>query len=1442
MYQVNSLGICIGASSISVVRLSSTTDGIIKKSSETIYHSGNPKTFLENLLKKEIAAKISITGRKFRKFCNLTSISEAEAIEYSLEQTCSDCDIVVSAGGENFVVYVLDEKRKISKVLTGNKCASGTGEFFLQQLKRMDVDLEDAGLFGETGNPYNISGRCSVFCKSDCTHALNKGIPKPDVIAGLSKMMAQKIIELTSRVTHKKAMIIGGTSKNKGMIRYLTEHFENISIPEEASYFEAMGAALYALKNETIELNKNKIFKEGHTNFTFHKPLKQFLPYVDFKKLNRSSAVENDECIFGLDVGSTTTKAVLLRISDSAVLASEYLRTNGDPVKASVECYSSIDNQVKKKIRITGLGVTGSGRHIAGLHAMTDGVINEIIAHATATIFFDKDVDTIFEIGGQDAKYTHITSGIASDYAMNEACSAGTGSFLEEAARESLALDYLEIGDIALNSTRPPNFNDQCAAFISSDIKNALHEGVSKEDIVAGLVYSVCLNFTNRVKGNRPVGKKVFMQGGVCYNKAVPVAMAALIGKEIIVPPEPGLMGAFGVALEVKKRIELGLLKKKNFSLTELINRKVEYDKEFVCAGGKEKCDRKCQVSIIKIEGQKIPFGGACDKYYNSGIEKTEYAADLNLVALRQKLVFEKYARPFAIKLDAPVIGISKSFLTNTLYPLFYNFFSSLGCKVVLGDDPKPSGIDKKEAAFCYPVELAHGFFQDLIDKKPDYIFMPHISEIEVPGETFYKKTCVLLQSEYYYLKSTFKNEIEGLRFLNPVLDFASGYDSAEQEFLSMAAELGKSKKEGKEAYKFACEQLYKMFDEFKSAGREALEKLKTDKNGFGIVLFGRAYNSFTKKANLGIPQKFTSRGVTIIPCDFLPYDDMESYSHMYWGTGHQIVKAARFVKENDNLYATYITNFSCGPDSFLIGYFRGIMGEKPSLTLELDSHSADAGINTRIEAALDIIKSYREIKKLKLPTEIHVNGFLPLKVKDSFTIIDSDNKEISIKDKNVKMLIPSMGKIATEAFAAAFRHVGVNSEPLPVYENSTLIAGRGNTTCKECLPLILGTGSFMEYYEQRSNPEEKSLYFMPKGDGPCRLGQYHVLQNDIIKNKKLRNFGLYSLTDSDSYGGLGNEFTLRGWTALTISDVAKDIYSTLLALAVDKKQAVEIFETEWAKIILSLEKDDSKTVIKKLEAFSSVLSKIRLSEPFEHSKKIALVGEIFVRHDEFSRIDLIERLAEKGFVVKTAPICEYVYYSNYLAKINHPELSSNPVERFKFTLREYFQRDVEKKIKRNLAKSNLVEYDLIEVEDVINHSGHLIDKRMEGEAILTVGNGLRDIKHSVCGVVSIGPFGCMPSRVAESILNVEMSTEEENLPFLAIETDGNAYPQIIQSKIEIFMLQAERRHEKMLKNELNENDGRILNAIKLIGKSFRNAGNKPNRTAPGYDDALLEQ
>ncbi len=332
-----------------------------------------------------------------------------------------------------------------------------------------------------------------------------------------------------------------------------------------------------------------------------------------------------------------------MRESDNGILASVYIKTLGDPIKAAKACYASLREQLAAPVEIIGLGVTGSGRQIAGLHALTGSVYNEISAHAAAAVYFDPEVDTIFEIGGQDAKYTHIINGVPCDYAMNEACSAGTGSFLEESAAEYLNIDVRQIEGVAMKGGSPADFNDQCAAFIGSDIKTAMQENIETENIVAGLVYSICKNYLNRVKGSRFVGQKIFMQGGVCYNKAVPIAMAALLGRNVVVPPEPGLMGAFGIALMVKDKLRSGVIEEKHFDLDQLVQREVDYEQPFTCKGGNTGCDRKCTISRIRIEGEAHPFGGICGRY--SGIRSQgRNARSNNLVRLREEMVYGEFS------------------------------------------------------------------------------------------------------------------------------------------------------------------------------------------------------------------------------------------------------------------------------------------------------------------------------------------------------------------------------------------------------------------------------------------------------------------------------------------------------------------------------------------------------------------------------------------------------------------------------------------------------------------------------------------------------------------------------------------------------------------------------------------------------------------------------
>ncbi|TCK98578.1 putative CoA-substrate-specific enzyme activase [Natranaerovirga hydrolytica] len=1438
---MKSIGICVGASSVSYVIANKELDNIHITKHQSLHHEGHPLNVLNNLFETinfSDIDKIAVTGRKFKSLVNASILSEPEAVEYALsfeKDLYKNVNLVLSAGGETFMVYEVDANGRIIDVFTGNKCASGTGEFFLQQIKRMGLSLDEA-MDSESDKCYKVAGRCSVFCKSDCTHALNKGTPKEDVINGLCEMMSKKLYELTKKSDSSVGLIIGGTSKNKKLVQQLSSKMDQLYTSDYSYCYEALGTALWALENETKPITSlDNFINKKHSSFSFFSKLDAYEDYVEFKEINHTHANENDVCILGLDVGSTTTKAVLIKKEDHSIVASCYLRTNGDPIQASRNCYTELNKQLNHTpIKIVGLGVTGSGRQIAGLHALTPSVMNEIIAHASASIYFDPEVDTIFEIGGQDAKYTYITNGVPSDYAMNEACSAGTGSFLEEAAKETLDIEMTEIQDYALRSINPPNFSDQCSAFISSDIKSAIQEGIPIEDITAGLVYSVCMNYNNRVKGSRPIGKKIFMQGGVCYNKAVPIAMAAMTNKKIIVPPNPGLMGAFGAALEVKNKLDLNLIESMDFNLDELSTRNVHYKEPFICSGGKEKCDRKCSINRIVIGEETFPFGGACNLYEQSTqINNKKNYPITNYVDYRENLVYKKYGVDYQKRINAPqnkTIGILNSLLTNSLYPMYHNFFYALGYDIFIPKNIDEDGIEQKSAAFCYPVELSHGLFSSLLkEESVDTIFLPHVKTYPIKNSDDVNVTCPFVQGEPYYLQSAFK-DVTNKKIISPFINFDNDFNNQRNTFIEIGVSLGHPKGIVEQAFDMALQAQLGFVNECQAVGKVFLKELENNPTETAIVLFGRPYNAFSKIGNMGIPHKFATRNYRIIPHDFLPYHQEYSIENMYWAMGQQILKSARFVEKHPQLFGSFITNFSCGPDSFVLGYFRNIMGKKPSLTLELDSHTADAGIDTRIEAFLDIIKSYNQLKEQPLLKA--QEKYTPAKTtveKDKLYVIDSHNKKYPLNHPKVHVLIPSMGDLGSKLLAATFRYAGINASVVTTPTDKELQLGRSYSSCKECMPLILTIGSLMHYLDNRKNEDELLVYFMPNTSGPCRFGQYSILMKEVIEKRAIKDVALFSLTSENSYAGLGTKFVLRAWQCIVISDVLDDIYSAVLALSKDPIKGLYVYHKICEKIIASVENDSWKDLKVVLEESAQSLQTIQQKQSIEKAIKVGLVGEIYVRRDQFSRQKLVERLAQKDIIVKVSPFSEWIYYCDYMVK-NKLGSKGTFKDQFRASLQGYFKVNFEKAIKKIFDTTNFYEYHLLDVEKIIDHAKDLISPKLTGEAILTTGAAITEIIDEVDGIISIGPFGCMPSRIAEALINdnLDQVKKEKNkdnllvnyiqsqfpkLPFLPIEVDGNVLPQVTEAKLESFSLQVKRVQDKI--NAFNEEAKENQSAIR---------------------------
>ena len=1412
---MQSVGINIGSTSLKMVLFEyddSAEKGRVVWSA-AVPHEGDFGAAVHRLLSEgKIPEGIPalVTGNEGRFMFDVSGTLEPLCVEAALRNLGLRADAVVSMGGEDLIVYSLDSGGKIINNFSGNKCASGTGEFLKQQLARMDMTLADIDRVPDTAKVYSLSTRCSVFMKSDCTHRLNKReATKDDIVLSLSDVMAVKVIDFLKRakVTSGRVALTGGITLNRHIIRFIREKAPEIEfiIPETAPVFEALGAAALAPLSGSALPQAERLLKPNAIRFGTLGALRDWQDKVQFFEKSGGKVRADRKYILGVDGGSTTTKACLVDTETDEIVASHYGRTHGDPVKALKECLAIMQEKIiadtgGKNIDISLVSTTGSSREILGVFLETPGVYNEIIAHSVGTTYFDPEVETIFEIGGQDAKYVLLKNGVPIDYAMNEACSAGTGSFLEESASGDLSIhSAVEIGPIALQADAPCKFGEHCSAFINSDIRKAVQQGAGRENITAGIACSIVANYLNRVVGNRTIGGKIFLQGGVAKNQAVPLAFAMLLGKEILVPPSPELTGCFGVALLAKRKHADGLLEERTVIIDDIINREIGYERVFTCKA----CENGCPIQVLNVNTHKYMFGGRCNKYTNMR-KAIKDVPVFDYVEKRQKMLFEEFAAPALLEKKRDfTVGIPRAFSVHTLYPLYSWFFHELGIKTFLSTEVAHAGVARAESTYCFPAEIAHGAVQDCLDKGADYVLLPHFRDMPSYEDEVHANFCPITQSLPYYIEKAFP-DIDRKRWLPLVVSFKFGKGKALELFREMTARLGIGEAETKTAFENALERQQAYFDAARAMGKDALEEARKSDRPV-IAVLGRPYNAFTQEANMGIPRKFTTRGYSIVPFDILPFHDEKIFPNMYWYYGQEDVKAANLLKKEDNIYLTYVTNFSCAPDSFILHYIKWVMGQKPFLVLELDSHSADAGVDTRVEAFLDIIDGYRA-KKNELEAERYDNGwrFVSEKTAGGGFDLRIDNAKTGEKvpiigNGRVRVLLSNMGAISTEYMGAAVRGLGINAEAMPVATPKTIQLARTHASGKECVPSHLVLGSALQFFcSEKYRKDELYLLFVPITTGPCRTGQYYVFYENLFRDLRLENVVVFILSADNSYTELGPSFAKEMWKGLVLSDYLKDIQTALKAAAADPAQAQADFEKSWRRVMYAVE-HNPKGIWRELRQVALDVKKIPLKRKVVDCPRVLIVGEIYVRRDDFAVGELTDLMSERGIVVKVAGVSEWIHYLDFvreyalnkLIRLRKPgtRLFSKPWRDLKkLEIEEWWKHSVEKKILSILEPTGLIPETPHDMHEIMQYTQeHFVNLELNSEIAVSSGSAAAAMDSGYSGIVNISPFACLIGRVIEGLFTPW--ARERNYPILSVEVDGNLLPPNIINKLNIFMV-----------------------------------------------------
>jgi len=562
-----------------------------------------------------------------------------------------------------------------------------------------------------------------------------------------------------------------------------------------------------------------------------------------------------------------------------------------------------------------------------------------------------REVDTIFEIGGQDSKYISIEDEIVVDFTMNDACAAGTGSFLEEQAEDLDVNIKDEFASIALSSEHPIRMGERCTVFMGRDVNSYMQRGAQKQDVIAGLAYSVVHNYLNRIVGDRRIGETIFFQGGTAYNDSVAAAFAKITGKEIIVPPYNGVIGAIGVALLAKRKMESTKAKTtfKGFDLS-----KINYElKEFTCKG----CSNFCTVQEFTVDGEKTYWGDKCSERYRKRkkVDKTPIIEDL--FKIREKLLRKTYIENGK---PGPVVGIPLTMYTYDKLPFFNVFLTECGLCTILSDQTNTSianmGIESIVSEPCYPLTLAHGHIKSLLEKGVEYIWVPNLinEETEMPENESY--VCVWGSTLPFVAEHSPALHPHRKKILKPIIHFRDGEGIVKKELYECIKMLGVSRNVSDNA----VDKAYRAQREFKFSlleeSKKALNALKKNSEK-AIVLVGRSYNIYDRAVNLSVASKLAGiYGINVVPFDFFDIEGIninEINANMFWNYGKKILQTAVKLSDHPQFDIIYITNFKCGPDSFIKQFVRDAIG-RPFLVLQFDGHSNDAGMMTRCEAYLD--------------------------------------------------------------------------------------------------------------------------------------------------------------------------------------------------------------------------------------------------------------------------------------------------------------------------------------------------------------------------------------------------------------------------------------------------------------------------------------------------------
>lgn len=1358
------------------------------------------KEIKENYIDSMFTVAVAGSGAiELAKGMEVPFTQELIACSTSIGRYLSGVSVCIELGGEDAKLTFFDQAGADQRM--NETCAGGTGAFIDQMATLLGTDA--AGLNELAKNHttiYPIASRCGVFAKTDIQPLLNDGAAREDIAASIF----QAIVNQTISGLACGRKIAGNVAFLGGPLYFLSELRKRFSetlglkpeqciFPENPHLYVAIGAAISgkhhsAVDMATLEGRAERFFNSQQTRPVGMLPalFPQEEQHRQFKKRHGRHRVVRrplddymGAAYLGIDVGSTTTKTVL--IGDSGELLFSSYKTSGgaEPLLTVRETLLGLYKTLPQGVEIKSSGVTGYGEKLVQAALGIDVGEVETVAHARAAQFILPNVEFVIDIGGQDMKCLGIEDGVVKRVFLNEACSSGCGSFLQSFA-ESLGMDMDEFARAAERSADPVDLGSRCTVFMNSRVRQAQKEGAGIDDISAGLVYSVVRNALYKVlkiKNIDELGKKIVVQGGAFKNDALLRAFEIITGREVLRPSISELMGAFGAALLARDRCA----GTKSTLIDEKALAAFTSNSSTRRCGG---CGNRCILTVSKFaEGKSYVSGNRCE---NGALNSVRVKLPPNLFEKKYDRLFGHYEPLPPQNAPLGVIGVPRALNMYENYPFWFTLLTELGFRVELSakTPDEQLGIDTiTSQTICYPAKLVHRHIAELLQRGVKRIFYPIVlRERNEFADAHQNFNCPVVTG----YPDVARLNIDDLR--SPDIDYISpaiaiDYERAALRTLtSEFARFGADRKKLSAALKKAAAAQEDYKRDVARMGDETLTYIK-DNGVRGIILAGHPYH-LDPDVNHGIPQLINSYGVAVLTEDSIcgKAAELEKQGEIdvvdQWVYHSRLYRSAMATAAHPDfkdVELVQLNSFGCGLDAISSEQTASLLRKhgKMHTLIKIDEGKNNGAVRIRIRSLL----AAAEMKKNDSPKQTpEAAPIPPRKTAEAERII----------------LCPPLSSHHFQFMETAFETRGRKIKVLPEGTREAIELGLKYVNNDACYPVMLVVGQFLQALQSGEyDPDAVDCLYAQTG-GACRASNYVPILRKALDSAGFANVRIVAANAQANKGA--DKFTVppgimwRALLGLFYGDLLMKLSLRCRPYETTYGATDALYEAWVRRVKENIRRGSWRQFKKDVNAMVSDFS--ALPADGKPRPKVGIVGEILVKYHANANERLVELIEEEGGEAVVPDLANFLLYCLFDPIYCHKRLSGSKLAsltgRLGIRAFEFLSKPVQEALRgTKFSAAHNIETMAKEAESIVSCANQA------GEGWLLTAEMMKLIENGVKNVLCIQPFACLPNHITGKGVIKELKRRYEGANILALDYDASVSTTNQLNRIKLLMASA---------------------------------------------------